>query len=623
MAIPDSRQRLTKEMIKDRMKKHASELWGRQLSEIESFDPIIEMIMGACASELKRIHDEIAASQGRILERIAQLLTPDVLAGPLPAHSILHAIPNEPTHFIDPDTQFYHNMEEEGQMQSLYFSPISSFPIFRTSLTHLAHTKHLWKLEGLNQEELLVAERQKFFHTTSLFLGLEVAPEVTSLDGLNFYWDWKTEDLSQKQQMLNLLPSAKWSINGTSLLPKMGLQIEEEIQQKGGATEVLTDSLTHTAHLQLHIEEYYKDHFLSLEFPSDFGELADQKSVYPEAFREVFPAGALAELSQSLLWIRVDFPEAYPQEAFNQLTVLPNCFPIYNCRLHTFSYRLQQKTNIMPLETEDFFFDINEVSRSDGEKYTPVASVHLTEDSPKTYTLRKGGTARFDPRDAASIMDYIFDLLRDESAAFSALGYDVLSSDIKNLNQIISRLERKVVKKKTHTDRLTYLVIRPERTGENIDVTFRSTAGEKGNKLRSGMGLGVYQGKGASFKKGSIFLVSRCTGGRDSLSPTESLHAYKEALLNRGRIVSFADIETVCFSRLGSRLKSVKIERGIKISEEPGQGLIRTLDIYLESHAGIPLTEEDCQDLQTVLSLRSTSLLPFQVFIVQQAISHT
>src|SRR4051794_15605069 len=94
----------SKEVIKNRMLKHALTYWG--IKNTEDLDPAIKMILEALSVELYNLGNEIKDVQVRILEKIANLLTPDFLTSPNPADTILHASPLEPTDILSPLTSF-------------------------------------------------------------------------------------------------------------------------------------------------------------------------------------------------------------------------------------------------------------------------------------------------------------------------------------------------------------------------------------------------------------------------------------------------------------------------------------------------------------------------------------
>ena len=84
------------ERIKDRILKRAARVWGYSDSELEtSFDPIVAMLLEACASELEKLSVELNNSHARIVERLLEIMSPASNAGALPSRTIVHAKPSE------------------------------------------------------------------------------------------------------------------------------------------------------------------------------------------------------------------------------------------------------------------------------------------------------------------------------------------------------------------------------------------------------------------------------------------------------------------------------------------------------------------------------------------------
>ena len=71
----------SKDAIKSRMIRNASGIWGYPDSQdINSFDPIVGMIIGALADEIYNISGEIKKTDARIVEKLFDLLiSQDVL----------------------------------------------------------------------------------------------------------------------------------------------------------------------------------------------------------------------------------------------------------------------------------------------------------------------------------------------------------------------------------------------------------------------------------------------------------------------------------------------------------------------------------------------------------------
>lgn len=137
-----------KERIKDRMLKTAARLWGYPDAEVEtSFDPVVQLLLEACASELEKISGEVDVSHARLVERLAQIMMPEPITSSQPAYGILHAMATEAVADIHADHQFYHHTKTGTHTRDLFFrpSPVIDFSVGRCSTWLLAtnYTKHV------------------------------------------------------------------------------------------------------------------------------------------------------------------------------------------------------------------------------------------------------------------------------------------------------------------------------------------------------------------------------------------------------------------------------------------------------------------------------------------------
>ena len=102
--------RESKDKIKSRMIRNAARIWGFQEPQAESsFDPIVSLLLGACAFELEKISREINNTESRIIERLVNILTPQPITSPHPAYAIAFAKPTIKGAKILPEYQFYKN----------------------------------------------------------------------------------------------------------------------------------------------------------------------------------------------------------------------------------------------------------------------------------------------------------------------------------------------------------------------------------------------------------------------------------------------------------------------------------------------------------------------------------
>ena len=87
---------MNQDRIRDRILRRASRMWGYSESETEnSFDPLVGLLISACASELEKLSFEQENSRARIIDRILEVMFPEEVAGALPAHTLLQVYPSQ------------------------------------------------------------------------------------------------------------------------------------------------------------------------------------------------------------------------------------------------------------------------------------------------------------------------------------------------------------------------------------------------------------------------------------------------------------------------------------------------------------------------------------------------
>jgi len=276
--------------------------------------------------------------------------------------------------------------------------------------------------------------------------------------------------------------------------------------------------------------------------------------------------------------------------------------------------------------TEDTFLDLGDVSNDEGKLLNVRSFQHSGDDETFSLMLRNGGVGRFDERDAGSIVNYLLQLLRDESAAFSTLGNDFMSGEMKQLQQIINKLEQRLFSRQLTREHTPYLVIRnnTNKQRQNIFVRYWSTGGADVNNIKSGTLLRLYKGTG--LENNQLTLVTTTIGGRDKLGTTESVFAYKSALLSRDRLISPEDIKAFCHYQMGDRVKKIDIQKGIMIHPDQQQGFIKTIDVVIDINRKAYEEMEEkgeidfwTDNIKLLLEEKSVALLPYRVYIREAA----
>jgi hypothetical protein len=180
-----------------------------------------------------------------------------------------------------------------------------------------------------------------------------------------------------------------------------------------------------------------------------------------------------------------------------------------------------------------------------GKSYNEIPYTNENEKGDGSFSIRYGGTERFDTRNAKELVDYLFELLRDEKAAFSAYGPDFLSTILKNLEQNIALIEQKSRSALKDIKELpSYIVLKPIDDADILFLDIWVTQAEEANHINAGSRLVVYDNNRVNAE--SIFLLSQTKGGRSRLNATNRVQAYKYGLTTADRIITKADVINFC-----------------------------------------------------------------------------
>jgi hypothetical protein len=103
------------------------------------------------------------------------------------------------------------------------------------------------------------------------------------------------------------------------------------------------------------------------------------------------------------IWLEIQFPAFFPLEALQQASCAINCFPVMNRKLHHKSVSLRESINVVTLESEDSFLDVQQVVDSQEVVYHEIPLNNLREFEGGIYSLRKEGVQKLDQRGASAL----------------------------------------------------------------------------------------------------------------------------------------------------------------------------------------------------------------------------
>jgi hypothetical protein len=607
-----------KSSVKSRLTRQAAELWGYTEADLDGFDPLVNLLLEACAVEFEKVGQELHNTQARLIERLATLLNPDVVDAPRPAHAVARANAREALVQLPDDAQFVFEPSTAGRRatgQELFFSPLQATRLVNGAVRCLATDSVVWQIEPSGQKRPVAqAVAPPPAQHRRLWIGLQLPTESVDLGDLTFYFDWLNEP--RRAAYLAFLPGEEWRLGNAALTPIQGLPEPEVVVGATGLPEGLNSEYDFLRRAEQHVRELYAPAFVRVAAPAT-ALAAYAPRPYPAELTDAFPdpATQLQALTQPLVWLEVRFAHALPPEAFDQLVCAINCFPVLNRRLHKVLFRLQPALNLFPLASEEPFLAMRDVYSLSNVAYRSTTLSNLSEGATDTYTLRTHGVGRFDTRTGREALRELLELLRDESRAFTAAGTDFIGNILRELDQNMARLEERLDRRQAAEQPVPYVLLRPQNVNDSVYLEYWSSNGEGANRLAAGSRLRVHDGHYVD----EVRLLTTTSGGRERPRPEERTHALRRNLLARNRLVTLADIKAACWAELGAHLADVEVEKGFQTGATPAAGFVRCIRIHLTplpaSRLSAPEWQLAAQDLQTTLAGQSAMNLPYEVVV--------
>ncbi len=621
MKASDFEHELSTEQIRNRMIKNAARIWGVEIDEIEStFDPIVTMLIEASAYELNKINREMLSSRARIMNRLAQTLSPETLTGASPAHTVLQARSIEVETLLDRDAQFstvikQHSADVDKKeiSKDIYFSPAKVNKVFDAQIKYAICGTKIFEYRNAVSKQIVAEELRSGLNPHSLYLGIEINSKIQSLNDFVFFLDWKNDP--DEFRYLRILPLTKWSVGPYKLDVIQGIH-----QDIGKETDVNSIDAEYdiTLKTEKHVMNFYNDSFYTVK-SGDTAALNLQNFLmpYPSDVKNVFSEQILAKMEGKMVWVKLQFNSAMPVNAIQDVFVSVNSFPAINRRYNKITYQLKNAMNIVPLPTDNLFHDIIHVVSTEGDLYqsNPLGSGFNNSDG--YYTLRNGGVERFDQRHAMEQLTNIIDLLRDENAAFGSLGNDFINVQINQVNQALAMIENRLDLKGAKERPTHFIIVKPVKKNDTVFVRFWSTDGPDAHTVKPGSKLTLQSG--AEVKSDSVFSVLSTSGGKLPLTESEKILAYKKALLTHDRLFTEQDIHTFCAYELGNLVKKVTVKKAWEIPADRKSGITRVLEVRLFPNVrdGFVLSEwlDLSNSLQTKIRLQTSELIPVKVVV--------
>ncbi|SEA00172.1 type VI secretion system baseplate subunit TssF [Bizionia paragorgiae] len=604
----------SKEEIRNRMMKNAAALWGVPANEIDmSFDPIVALLISACAAEIEKIASEVDESQTRITEKIIQLMTPEFVFGARPAHAVLYTEPIDGVLKIKPEYLFsfkkkvsYKNIAEN--FKDIYFSPLQEFNLLNGTLKYIATGNSIFEVDRTKQLQPVFSNGN--LPESTLYLGVETHELSESLKDISVFFE--QQDTKNDTMFYHHLKNAEWFINGEKINTLAGFYNSEK-QNELKLDSIFNKVSNKTFNIEEQVRNNYSKHYVTI---ADDIRIEDfKRSSYRELSTLI--SDNKIKIEEGVAWIKIVFPRVVNTSMLETVFTSLNAVPVINRKLNSFTYQLKEFIDIIPITTEDLFLDLKTLTNTSGKSY----KLQSKDDSSKqkgTFIVRADNVGKLDHRKAKEYVTHLIELLKDESASFSFFNNDFLFKNLKNLNQLIALLENKVSEIAHQITETTYISLTPFKKKENLIIEYWTTNGVEANAIKSGSVLKVYNGVG--IKQKSSVLLTSSFGGKSNLTMNERLNAYRRSLLSRDRIVSREDAKALCYEMYDDKIKAVSVSKGYTKDIDLKKGLLQCITIEITPNPNVQTKRSEWEALNKnvllYLEKHSVSVFPYIINII-------
>lgn len=578
----DQQHTFSKEVIKARMLQNATKLWG--LKSIQSLDPFVKLLIDAFSTEVFKANNEIQSINGRILERLAKLLTPTNYTHPTPAHAIAFCLPDEDREILMDHAEFFFKKHlnsfrksQSDKQVEIPFTPIDNVSLVKAQTILMVAGKTVYQID----EQLNKIPIQRIDSDVADYRNIMVGIDLSHYSSENFPEKFSLYCSNPTYEKVDfvyrLLPHIQVFHNNIPLQVTPGISYHEAPEKEG--YEGIFEEQSIRYKIKEDVKNLYQHKFIEISgiYPSQLKKIQDG---IPQNIDDGSPVFDQFR-NKKILWLKMEFPPQFTSEILENFSFVMNAFPVYNRGWKKTEYNLDIMGNNIPMETseEEFFLYVEEVVDGLGKRYSEIPFTPNDEIEKGLFTVRKGGMERFTQRNATDLMSHVMELLRDEVAAFAIINRDKVKDVLGEISDKMKGLMKKVDQANRELkEDVNYVIIEPLQNSVHTYASFWVCHSSLANNIRPGTELNSQK------KLQVITLITETTGGAEEKKQSDTILAYKYALTSRDKIISAEDVKNYCKMMLNAELKNVTVRRGTMISDKPREGFIRTVDVQITPH---------------------------------------
>ncbi|MBK8492211.1 MAG: type VI secretion system baseplate subunit TssF [Saprospirales bacterium] len=573
-------------------------------------DPLIHLLIGACAAEAKSVYDAIRETDDRLHQRLLRYLLPEAFQYPRPAFGILKVQPTSSFCHLTTNQEFKFRTEEK----------VFSFcPLFDTTLVG-GQIRFL----GLDPRVIEYRPGSPYFSGTGtetvsrILIGMETKEPIDTLENVAFYVDWRGT-VTERQALLLALSNSHWTCNGKVLSRRTGLV---------NGTALLSDQFSAENRLVRQVGAQFRLNFQVITDPALAPSTGENVQEVLTNWLGKPSAGDWTSTKGAFTWIRIDLPYALQlSDVERNLVIDLNHFPVANRRMirkadqGTYFSKSLGFEAVALQSTSGYFCGIQSVlNQETGEEIPSKEFSRLVqeEDDKPGYSLRYGGTGRYDDLNAWERLSYLLSLFRQEHKDREVIEELGVKLTLEELHEALGKRMLKGQSKKAENGRFppVYIFFRLNPSQKlDAEVRYWVTDGEAANQIPEGS-LCYAEPPIPGIDPASPKLATSTIGGKTHISETEQTQILQDLLFRRERIVTTHDIKSLCRKLMGEHLREVGIHSLFEADMNNQGGIRRAIKVELKvDEAEDVHLHQVGQEIETILQENSTGTVPYRVVL--------
>ena len=575
--------------IKNRIHKQCLELWG--IDDLEMADPLIMMLLDVIIYEVYYLNQEVIDSDAKIIERLAQQVTPNSWSLPMPAHALVSTATKNGVTIINEETEFsVKNNLNQNTSTAIYFTPFTKEKIIEGSVKFQYYDNYLLYNNSVEALKNKISDYK-------VWIGIDCDETIlTDLKTL------KITFLTQNSALDHLLQFVEVRDSNGNLVEKASENFKE-----------IEDNKHYTEAIKTHYSNYIYKLFLKPE-NLDYKNILEQFSIPKEEIK-------CGEAQLKVVWLELTFPAVFTKDELDKITITINTFPAINRKLNDIRHNLGKEGRLFSMKgtSESHFLDVHKITDEKNNEFIDSIKFPIDAIQNKTYTLFHGGLENYDPRNAKFFLKKLARVLREDVSAFSSINADYIDSTMARISEEINAIELKInisFSDINNKDDVFALINTTEKVNM-LHCSYWTSEGELANGYKKGTIL--KQASLSELVAETTVLQTTSMGGIYRTDKAEKLINMRYGFLTRERLVTTQDIKAAIQFYMRNTTKEISIKDGVGISTNKKKGLFRTIDvaITLEDENQLEANSKQKMErfLKETLEEQSVMNIPYQITI--------